>query len=49
MIGYHTFILYASDPMCDSKEIYCAVGADVVSSLLSQILVLVAVNGSSKR
>jgi hypothetical protein len=34
--------------MCDSKVVSCGVGAYVVSQLLSQILVLVAVNGSSE-
>lgn len=48
MTGYRTFILSVRDLICHSKEVSCAVGAYVVSPLLSQILVLIAVNGSGE-
>ena len=48
MTGCRTFILSVRDLMCDSKYVPCAVGACVVSTLLSRILVLITVNGSSE-
>ena len=48
MTGCRTSILSVRDPIWHSKEVSCTVGACVVSPLLSQILVLIAVNGSGE-